>query len=181
MMQEQQDQGQDQENPLGSEAPAEGPTDPHAEMLDQGHRMAASQWKVAKGALRMAEATRRELESLLDLGPSVSSEDVLEGMAKLVAQGADPKVFTSMIAGGAAGSPPMPDSGEALSQWLLAQEEMLQQKEAALRPAVAQIGLQAAGAALHVLVNHHVRGGAKPRAEPSAPPPTPAEGPNPLT
>lgn len=146
----------DQSTPSPLSGPS-GPDDPHASMLDAMHRQAAAKWKSVKQMLGLADATRRELESLLDKGPGVSSEDVLEGMAKLVARGGDPQAFTTMIAGDGT-TPPMPQSGEALNQWLMMQEAQLVQKESALKQASVQIGLEAGSAALHVLANQHVRG-----------------------
>jgi hypothetical protein len=89
----------------------------------------------------------------------VTSDDVLDEMADLVAHGADPKNLAAIIAGNTqAGVGPMPPSGEPLAGWLQdAEARIIAPAEAQFRPAMALAQHQLGVAAVHKLVDAHAK------------------------
>lgn len=163
----------------------EGSSDPGS-FLDK--HLAQSQAKfdmMQKEAKRIGDI-RKGLQSLEKLGDAVTSDDVLDEMAELVAHGADPKMFAAIMAGnGDLGVGPMPPQGQALAGWLgKISEEVLGPYEAQLRPAVALAGHQLGVAAMHKMVELGAKskggvatpGGAAAPPE-GAPPPAPQASP----
>ena len=158
---------------LMPQADPQDPQDPHHDMLSSGLGMAKAQFKQLEQAREMTHAIRAGLDKLVEMGPSVSQDDVLEAMAGLVAKGADPKSFSALMAGNpSAGEPPMPQGGEALAGWLMAQDQKFQQMEQQVKVAHAVAGQRMGVAAMHTLVNAHAQGaGAK--TAPAGPSPQP--------
>ena len=159
-------------------APA-GPPDFTSKMLSQ----AQGRFDAVKKAAAQVARTRKGLDALVGMGDSVTSDDVLDEMADLVAHGADPKVLAALIAGNTqAGVGPMPPSGEPLAGWLQhAEAQIVAPMEAQLRPALALAQHQLGVAAMHRMVDLHAKaGGASPPqgATPlqTAPPPPGAGG-----
>lgn len=114
---------------------------------------------------------RKGLDGLIEKGDAVTSDDVLDEMALLVAHGADPKSLAAIVAGNTAeGIGPMPPGGEALSGWLLNTEaSIVAPAEAALKPAMALARHQLGVSAVHAMLGAH--GASAPQA--AAPPPSP--------
>lgn len=102
---------------------------------------------------------RKGLDKLAELSDAVTSDDVLDEMALLVAKGADPKVFAAMMAGNAQeGIPPMPPQGEPLAKWLATIDaDMIGPYEAKLKQAVALAGHRLGVAAMHKMVDAHAQ------------------------
>lgn len=122
--------------------------------------------------------TRKGLDALVAKGDAVTSDDVLDEMAELVAHGADPKNLAAIIAGNTqAGVGPMPPSGEPLAGWLRdAEARIIAPAEAALRPAMALAQHQLGVAAVHKLVEVHAKAQAAGQATAQAPGASPALG-----
>ena len=121
--------------------------------------------------------TRKGLDALIAKGDVVTSDDVLDEMATLVAHGADPKALAAMIAGNTeAGVGPMPPGGEPLAGWLRnAEGSIVAPMEAQLRPALALAQHQLGVAAMHKMIEVHGKmqgagqGGQAPQAASPAP------------
>ena len=120
---------------------------------------------------------RKGLDGLVAKGDAVTSDDVLDEMADLVAHGADPKNLAAIIVGNTqAGVGPMPPGGEPLAGWLQNTEaHIIAPAEAQLRPAMALAQHQLGVAAVHKLVEAHAKatgagtGGAMPPSPPASP------------
>ena len=137
--------------------------------------------------------TRKGLDALIAKGDVVTSDDVLDEMATLVAHGADPKALAAMIAGNTeAGVGPMPPGGEPLAGWLRnAEGSIVAPMEAQLRPALALAQHQLGVAAMHKMIEVHGKAQAaqgtqaasptpaSPALAPSAPSPPPFASPPP--
>ena len=137
--------------------------------------------------------TRKGLDVLIAKGDVVTSDDVLDEMATLVAHGADPKALAAMIAGNTeAGVGPMPPGGEPLAGWLRnAEGSIVAPMEAQLRPALALAQHQLGVAAMHKMIEVHGKAQAaqgtqaasptpaSPALAPSAPSPPPFASPPP--
>ena len=182
------------DNPIAQGAGAEGPppapsSHPLINSLEAQHDQAKAQFGKIGEVNKNFETVRRGLDSLVKLGDAITSDDVIEEIGKLVAQGLSPEPLIAMMAGDPQnGVPPMPESGQALAAWVQSHEQQFVQHERQLGQihsmAQQRLGLSAA----KVLVAHHiadkVRGGAgaTPAPQPQAPPPqAPAPSPNPLT
>lgn len=135
-------------------APPSPPSFPD-KMLSQ----AQGRFDAVEKAFKQLGRIRKGLDTLVEKGDSVTSDDVLDEMATLVAHGADPKVLAAIIAGNTqAGVQPMPPQGEALAGWLTAVErDIVAPSEAQLRPAMALAGHQLGVAAMHKLVDMHAK------------------------
>jgi len=144
-------------------------------------------------AAKMLGKVRTGLDTLRDLGDSVTQDDVMDEMSDLIAHGADPKTLAAMIAGHSdAGVGPMPPGGQPLEGWLAnIESQMIAPAEAQLRPALALAQHQLGVAAMHRVVELSQRGGGAARgggaggAAPasgatSAPPPSPTAPGSPL-
>ena len=123
--------------------------------------------------------TRKGLDALVAKGDVVTSDDVLEEMSDLVAHGADPKYLAAIIAGNTqAGVGPMPPGGEPLAGWLRnAETTLVAPMEAQMRPAMALAQHQLGVAAMHKLVEAHVKGGGAGAAPMQSPSPALAASP----
>jgi len=159
------------------------PAPDHAPMLDSMFTQAKAKFDAISKADGLMSKVRKELDTLTEKGPAVTQDDVLDGMAQLVAHGIDPKTLTGLMAGNPqTGEPPMPLESGALAQWLGHQDQVFAQQEAALKPQLDLARHQMGVAALHSLVHNHVTqgpggtSGAVPNASPG-PPPSPS---NPL-
>lgn len=131
--------------------PAGPPAAPPMEALQAIHGQNKAQFKALDKASAMSKILEQELGKLLKMGDAVSQDDVLEGMAKLVSKGADPKALTALMAGGPNGAPPMPDGGAPLAAWLEQQSQTLQQHQAQLQPMTALAGHKMAVSAMHLI------------------------------
>ena len=146
------------DNPMvpQQQAAAPAPSDPMASLV-QAHGEAKAAHAKLSAVASMQSKVRAELDELVKMGPNVSQDDVLEGMSKLVAGGADPKAMIALMAGNPqTGAPPMPNSGEALASWLQQQDSMLQQHEQALGPAQEATQHALGVTATKVLLGHHI-------------------------
>ena len=154
---------------------AGGPTEPPAArgFMDAHLDQAQARFSAMKKEVARIGSIRKGLDALGKLGDTVTSDDVLDEMADLVAHGADPKMFAAMMAGNAGqGLQPMPPQGEALAQWLgKVSTDLLAPYEAQLKPAMALAQHQLGVAALHKMVDLHAKAGAS-GAQPPAPAPT---------
>ena len=156
LMQARGGEAQDEASPGAGPSAPSAPPDPHAGMLSSMLTSAKAKYSATSKVMALAQATRKEVDQLVSLGDAVTTDDVLEGMAKLVGAGADPKGFISMMQGGP-GTPPMPDSGPALAAWLAQQEQVLAEREEQLEEAHHGAEYDALTSAVHVLANHHVQ------------------------
>jgi len=178
------DDAMNTELPGPSAPPAAGTLPPGHPLapLDQAHQQAKAVHGKVEQASGMLATTRAELDKLTALGDAVTSDDVLEGMSKLVAAGADPKVLLALMAGNPAqGTPPMPEGGTALAGWIAQQDQTIKAQEAQIGQIKAQTQHALGIAATRVLAGHRAMsmmgaGEAGP-VQPSAPP---AGNPNPL-
>ena len=163
---------------LPGEAPGEAPAPPTSppsfteKMLSQ----AQGRFDATKKATTQLGRIQSGLAKLAAKGDSVTSDDVLDEMATLVAHGADPKNLAAMVAGNTqAGVNPMPPGGEPLAGWLRnVEESIIAPAEAQLWPAMALAQHQLGVAAMHRMVDLHAKaaGGAQGGAS-GAPAPDP--------
>lgn len=143
--------------------------------LDLAHQQAKATTAKINQASTTLDSVRNELDKLVAMGDSITSDDVLEGMSKLVAGGVDPKQLLSMIAGNPdSGVPPMPESGEALAGWIGQQDQLIKTNEAQASKAQAIAQHQQGVAAMRLLAGHAIMGRAPAPATAASPP-------NPLT
>ena len=135
--------------PTPPNAPPSFPT----QMLSQ----AQGRFDAVAKAVKQLGRTRKGLDALVAKGDSVTSDDVLDEMADLVAHGADPKNLAAIVAGNTqAGVGPMPPGGEPLAGWLRnAEANIIAPAEAAFHPALALAQHQLGVAAVHKLMELH--------------------------
>jgi len=134
---------------------------------------AQGRYDAVKKVVTQLGRIRKGLDGLVGKGDSVTSDDVLDEMADLVAHGADPKSLAAIIAGNTqAGVGPMPPGGEPLAGWLRnAEGQLIAPAEAQLRPAMALAQHQLGVAAVHKILEVHAKAtGGMPAAPPSASP-----------
>lgn len=120
---------------------------PHGDMLkglEQAHTGAVAQWDKTKSATAMLDNMREQLDRLVALGDMVSSEDVLDAVTELVASGASAPTMAGLLAD-------MPPDGPSLQQWILQQDQKVEQMEQAAeqQSKLAQHNVAVTG--LHVL------------------------------
>ena len=165
---------------LGEASPPQAPP-PAPSFPDKMLSQAQARFDAVAKASKQLGRVRKGLDALAAKGDAVTSDDVLDEMASLVAHGADPKVLAAMIAGNTqAGVPPMPQGGQPLAGWLTSTErDVVAPAEARLRPALALAQHQLGVAAVHKLVEVHAKaqGGGTPQnpgliASPSTSPST---------
>jgi len=156
----------------GMSAPPSPPSVP-TRMLSE----AQGRYDAVKKVVTQLARTRKGLDALVAKGDAITSDDVLDEMAELVAHGADPKNLAAIIAGNTqAGVGPMPPGGEPLAGWLKAAEQnIIAPAEAAFRPAMALAQHQLGVAAVHKLVEVHAKAQAATQAS-IEPPTSPALG-----
>ena len=129
----------------------------HTPMLDSMLSQARARFDGLAKAAKLMTSIRGELDKLTSMGPSVTQDDVLDGMATLVGRGIDPKLLTSLISGNPQiGEPPMPQDSMALAGWLQHQDQVFAQQEAQFAPQLNLARHQMGVAAIHALVNNHV-------------------------
>ena len=167
-------------------APSALPPDPsgeHGEMLENMLTQAKAKLAAIEKTKALADTTRKEMDKLVALGEAVTTDDVLSGMAQLVGEGADPKVLIGIMQGGPQ-TPPMPEAGPALAQWVLQQDQMVAEREQALEEPLHAARYDVLTSAVHMIANHHIqttKGKAAPAPAAGAPAPPPSAGPaNPL-
>lgn len=88
--------------------------------LLEAHDSAKSLFDHASMMQKRMETVTQELNSLAKMGASVTSEDVISGVGKLVAAGSDPMKMAGVLAD-------MPDGGEALQAWVAQHAQQQQQ------------------------------------------------------
>lgn len=120
--------------------------------IKESHLAVKAKWMKIDQAMRMTRTLREELDSLLHLGDMVDSEDVIKSAAKLVGAGINAHRMASFLSD-------MPQAdGEPIHLWLQAHDQMLTQREQALKPmhnmARHELGLSA----LRVLTAGHLEG-----------------------
>ncbi len=159
-----------------SEAPTAPP--PQPSFTDKMLSQAQGRFDAVKKVVTQLGRIRKGLDALVAKGDAVTSDDVLDEMADLVAHGADPKNLAAIIAGNTqAGVGPMPPSGEPLAGWLRdAEARIIAPAEAALRPAMALAQHRLGVAAVHKLVEVHAKAQAAGQATAQAPGASPALG-----
>ena len=172
--------------PGNSLAPPSGSPDSHPllDALDAQHQQAKAAFGKTGEANRSIGVIRSGLDSIAKLGEAVTSDDVVEEMGKLVGAGISPEPLIALIAGDPSnGSPPMPESGQALAAWVQGLEQKFQAQEGAIGQAHAQAQHQLGVSAAKVLLGHHiadrVRSGMGGASPPAASPQGP-QGQNPL-
>jgi len=152
--------------PLPGASASEAPTAPPSEATASQQSFTSKMLTQAQGRFDAVEKVskqlgrvRKGLDSLVEKGDSVTSDDVLDEMADLVAHGADPKNLAAMIDGNTqAGIQPMPPGGEPLAGWLRdAEEKIIALAESQLRPALALAQHQLGVAAVHRMVELHAK------------------------
>lgn len=130
---------------------------PHADMLVQMHKQAMAQYAQISKADELAQLVRKGIDKLVDKGDSVTDDDVVDEMATLVGQGADPAAMGALISGGGpSSSPPMPSGGPGLSQWLLAHDQQFAQMEQQIQGPLKAARLAVMTSAIHLLTHDHV-------------------------
>jgi len=127
---------------------------------------------------------RAGLDSLVKMGDAVTSDDVIEEIGKLVAQGLSPEPLIAMMAGDPQnGVPPMPESGQALAAWVQSHEQQFVQQEQQLAQVHSMAQHQLGVAGVQGLLIHHIEAikgqgqGPAPKGPGPAPTPPPS---NPL-
>jgi hypothetical protein len=148
--------------PVPDSNPGEGtPTSPPPapSFTDKMLSQAQGRFDAVKKVTDQLARTRKGLDSLVAKGDAVTSDDVLDEMATLVAHGADPKNLAALIAGNTqAGVGPMPPGGEPLAGWLKnAETNIIAPAERQFRPALALAQHQLGVAAVHKLVDAHAK------------------------
>jgi len=121
---------------------------------------------------------RAGLDSLVKMGDAVTSDDVIEEIGKLVAQGLSPEPLIAMMAGDPQnGVPPMPESGQALAAWVQSHEQQFVQQEQQLAQVHSMAQHQLGVAGVQGLLIHHIetikRQGQGPAPKGPGPAPTP--------
>ena len=152
---------------------------PAPSLPDQMLSATQAKFDAMKKATAQLGRMRTGLDALVAKGDVVTSDDVLDEMSDLVAHGADPKNLAAIIAGNTqAGVGPMPPGGEPLAGWLRnAETTLVAPMEAQMRPAMALAQHQLGVAAMHKLVEAHVKGGGAGAAPMQSPSPALAASP----
>jgi hypothetical protein len=102
--------------------------------------------KLAESRQRL-DVVREQLDKLTALGDTVSSEDVVDAAAEMVAHGLGALPMATLLAD-------MPAGGQALQSWLQQQDQQVRQREAALARPLKLAQHQLAVAGLHNLTGH---------------------------
>lgn len=144
------------------------------EMLSAKHQEAQNQFDAVSSASTRMNRLRSELDSLRELGDTVTPDDVMDSAGRLVASGADPLSLAGLLAD-------MPEQGgEALAGWVAQHDEAAQQKagqiDQAQQVAKHQLGVSAIHAMAGQVVGAAAAGGAA-GAAPTAAAPAPAANP----
>lgn len=122
----------DQEaNALGSSLPKSEPSE-MMQGFQTSLQSSAAKFKKLQELDNQLSATRKQVDHLVALGDTVTTEDVIDAASEMVAAGMGAVEVASILAD-------MPDSGEALQKWVAEQD----QKVAGLE---AQVGELLAGA-----------------------------------
>lgn len=137
-------------------------TPDHAQELTTQHRKISAQYYALKKAAILAEHIRDAFDQLEDLQDTVTTENVLDAAAKLVAKGGDPAALAQVLS-------TMPQGGGAgLEVWIQHQEEQFTQQEAQLQQMLGVLQHELGVSALHQLAADGLR---SPDSAP-VPPPT---------
>ena len=144
-------------NPLQPPMPGPSPMMQHfGDLQDQ----AAARFGKIEGVAKMTAATRQGLEHCLALGDTVTTEDVVEAAAGMVAAGVPAMEVASTLAD-------MPTGGEALQAWLAQQSEVLAGQEAQVAAGLANAGFDLGVAGLHHLLAYSAESAALRHAAPT--------------
>ncbi len=144
---------------------------PHPILAAAQSNLAGEQAKYDKlsKAKSSAEMVRNEMDQLLKLGDSVTADDVVEGLGKMVAGGLSPEPLIAMMAGGPNGEAPMPESGSGLASWLQQHEQKFAQFEQQIAQAHSTAAHDVGLAGVQGLVAHHIEA-EKASQSPTSPP-----------
>lgn len=102
---------------------------PHGQLLDSlndAHSQAVAQWDNMKAAGQQLGVMRQELDKLTSLGDMVTADDVLKASGRLVAAGQSASKIAGLLAD-------MPQDGPSLQQWVAMHDEMIAEREAAVK------------------------------------------------
>lgn len=101
---------------------------PHGDLLKQlgqAHTGAVTQWDKMKEGQAALKNTREQLDKLVALGDMVTGDDVLDAATELVASGQSAATLAGLLAD-------MPQDGPSLQQWILSQDQRVEQQEQAV-------------------------------------------------
>jgi hypothetical protein len=125
-----------QQQPAAPEAAPAAP--PSIQDLVQQHNQLSAAYKQLSAAAKQMEMVRKQLDELVELGDTVTTEDVVKSAGKLVAGGMPALEVAKLLS-------EMPDSGQPLASWLQDKDEMVaaneQQKEQILPLVQHQLGV----------------------------------------
>lgn len=155
----QMDDGQMPNGLVGGQAgPSPDAAQAHGQMLSalQGDFSAAKlKLKKLSEASRLAEHLQKGLDQLVKQGDAVSPDDVIDSASDLVAKGASPQMFATLLAD-------MPSaSGVGLSGWLAQQDQIFKQRLGKLEQAKAQAEHELAASSFAHLIGHSIAQGHK--------------------
>lgn len=117
-----------------------------------GQEEAAARYQKMMEAKRKLDATRTQMDWLLGLGDTVTTEDLVVAAGKLVAQGLGAVAMAGLLADA-------PEAGEALQTWVQQQEVQIQQREAQAQQALDTTRHEMGVAALKTLIAASHEGG----------------------
>jgi hypothetical protein len=164
-----------------SAQPPAAASSPHPILAAAQSNLAGEQAKYDKLTKAQQQSTmvRGEMDQLLKLGDSVTADDVVEGLGKMVAGGLSPEPLIAMMSGDPQiGEAPMPESGAGLATWLQAHEQKFAQFEQQIAQAHSAAAHAVGVAGVQGLVAHHVEAErAGQSSQPAGPSPVPS---NPL-
>jgi len=181
------DLSNENDNPIaatGAKAPAQAPSgSPIMDAFSTHLANTKARFDKTSEVSKNFATVRAGLDSLAKLGDAITSDDVIEEIGKLVAQGLSPEPLIAMMAGDPQnGVPPMPESGQALAAWVQSHEQQFVQQEQQLAQVHSMAQHQLGVAGVQGLLIHHIeaiKGGSK--APGPAPPVLAPSGPsNPL-
>jgi hypothetical protein len=117
------------------------------DQLTEQHEAALAQHESVTNVRGLLDATRRGLDSLMKLGDLVTPEDVIREAGNLAGAGASPMELAKLMS-------TMPENGPGLQQWIAQHDQMVTQKEAALKPAEDATRHHLGLSAMRLLVAH---------------------------
>lgn len=94
-------------------------------------------------------AVRIQLDHLTKLGDLITTDDVLSSASHIVAAGVDPMQMATLLTD-------MPEQPEALRQWVVQQDQQIQQKEQQLDQVLGMVRHETGLAALRMLAAQHM-------------------------
>ena len=128
------------------------------EGLQGEYKSALAQFDKAKKSFMTVTKVATEVEKLVDMGDSVTLDDVVSAAGKMVGFGLTATAIASLLAG-AGGGPPVPQKeGQALASWCKTQAEQLEQRKQQVTVALDKARHAALVSGEHILQATHVGG-----------------------